>query len=92
MNSAPGIEQSGPADGLSARALALIADVIRIADEVNGKDELPVAKLKIEVRQWVAESYLKMRRTADDKTAPEVFAVNIHTGAKAHQDNVSPHP
>lgn len=92
MTSSPSVKQAAPAGDVVIEAPALIADMIRIADEVEGKDNVPVAKLKIEVRQWVIESYLlKTGRKAGDDEAPEVFAVNIHTSAD-FQENASPLP
>jgi len=58
MSSSKILEQAAPCGDYALEASELIADMIRIADEVDGKDDVPVAKLRIDVRQWVIESYL----------------------------------
>lgn len=92
MSSSPTVEQTAPAGDVVIEAPVLIADMIRIADGVGDKDKVPVAKLRIEVRQWVIESYLlKTARKAGGDEAREVIAVNIHTSAD-FQENASQLP
>lgn len=86
MSSSKILEQAAPCGDYAIQASDLIADMLRIADEVDGKDDIPIAKLQIDVRQWVVESYLlkTARKTSGDE-APGVFAVNIHTSADSQE-------
>ena len=87
MSSSPILELAAPCGDYAIQASELIADMLRIADEVDGKDDVPVAKLRVDVRQWVIECYLlKAARKASGDEAPGVFAVNIHTNVDSQEN------
>lgn len=64
------------------RVAAMVEEVVTIADRVHAKDDIAAAKLQIEARQWVVETYL-LKAAKREKSESEPISVTINASADA---------
>lgn len=60
------------------RVAVLVDNILSIADDVESKDGIAVAKLKIEARQWVVEKYLLKDTSKREDAESEPISVTIN--------------
>lgn len=60
------------------RVTVLVDKIVSIADAVESKDGIAVAKLKIEARQWVVEKYLLKDTSKREDAESEPISVTIN--------------